>query len=98
LVVLGPVLSVALFILAIALTDGIGMPPAARPLWVAGLLFYALPFMVGLYVSARGIAGLPQWGGWATTGVAVVVLVVGITVISVLLWRLGWPVLVTGGY
>ncbi len=99
LVVLGPVLSVALFILGIALTQGIPPrpPTPGQPLWV-GLLFYAVPFLVGLAVSARGVAGLTGWSIWASVGAALVILVVGVGLISVGLWLLGWPVLVTGGY
>jgi len=99
LVVLGPLVSVALFILAVALTQGIPprQPTPGQPLWV-GLLFYAVPYFVGLFVSARGIAGLSGWGVWASIGAGLVVVVVGIALISVVLWRLGWPVLVTGGY
>lgn len=99
LIVLGPILSVALFILGIAFTWGIPPRPASpgQPLWV-GLLFYAVPFLVGLLVSARGVAGLTGWRVWRSVGAALVILVVGIGLISVGLWRLGWPVLVTGGY
>lgn len=99
LVVLGPVVSVALFILAVALAQGIPPKQAApgQPLWV-GLLFYAVPFFIGLFVSTRGIAGLLGWGVWASIGAGLVVVVVGIALISAVLWRVGWPVLVTGGY
>lgn len=98
-VVLGPIMSVALFILGIALLQGI--PPTRLPhdfpVWLS-LLFLIVPFLVGLLLSARGVTGLTGWSVWASTGAALVIVVVGIALISVVLWRVGWPVLVTGGY
>ncbi len=42
----------------------------------------------------RSMFGLKTAGVWY----ALVILVVGVGLISVGLWLLGWPVLVTGGY
>jgi hypothetical protein len=55
-----------------------------------------IPSAVGIAISARGIAGLRSMNGWATTALAVAVVLLGSALIGLGLWQLGWPVLVTG--
>ena len=99
-VLLGPFVAVGLFLLGIAMLSGIPPAPAPkRPLWadlIIAILLLGFPFAVGVVVSARGVAGLRRMSGWATAGLAIVVVVLGSTLIALALWQLGWPVLVTG--
>lgn len=100
LILLGPVATVALFLLGVALVSGI--PPAASPhreAWADGVivaLMLGIPLGVGIAMSARGVAGIRKLGGWATIALAVTTVLIGVALIGLALWRIGWPVLVTG--
>lgn len=91
-IVAGPVVAVVLFLLVLAglnAYDGAVQGRWTGVATVVGLVLYAVPLVVGVLVSARGLARLEMPRAWLRLLVALVVVLGGAAILGVLLWLAG---------